>query len=135
MKIYSKRLKGLSDLKAEQETLKYAQKTGGLDDIFSLNSITGKKTTPQNNTGSKSTGNNSVLDKLGIAELVLDLVLKYARPKQRRETVIKTETAPQKPQKNLVKSALTEFVGGYIKWKVIELSLKGLSRIIRPRKQ
>jgi len=130
MKLYPKKLHNISDLEREKEVLRYAQKQVSLDSLFSLGGLTGTAAKPKETSSNATTGTN-----LGIATMILDLVLKYAMPNRRQVVSKRTEERTERPRKNLLISAAKEFIGGYIKWKVVELSYKGLSKVIRSRKE
>jgi len=132
MKIYPKKLRSISDMEREKEVLKYAEKQVSLEDLFSFNGITGKSAPSKKDTTDH--GGGALGKNLGIAKIILDLALKYAMPRNLRKAEQKAEEK-KSPRKNIVKSAAVEFIGGYLKWKAIELSLKGISRLIKSRKK
>jgi hypothetical protein len=125
MKLYSKHLSTLADLKRERYLMKYAKQVHHLDDLFTMNSAKGKK---------KKKKKESALDTGNPLGLITSLLgggaaagggLGLLGNKHVRRLFIRR--FPKKTAGRLVK----EVFFGYLKWKAIELSYGIIAGAIR----
>lgn len=131
MRIYPKKLRNIEDLEREKERLRYEEKHTSLDDLFSLDGLLGNKAATRKD--KKSNNNSSSFgNKLNIARMVMDAMMTFGLPRGLRRAE-KQKAAEEKPKKNILVSAATEFVSGYLKWKAISLALRGVSHLIKPK--
>ena len=131
MRIYPKKLRSIEDLEREKKLLKKESKNMDIDALLSFDGILGK-----NKKGKDEEG--SFLDFLPVSNPLVDLLVKFVRKKLAKIGRSDTEVLPgEKKQKgkNLLKTVAFEFIGGYLKWKAIELSYKGIRHLIKKRKE
>ena len=135
MKLYPKKLRNIDDLEREKERLLKEKQALENEQFFSINGISGSKKAE----GKESEGLASLLEFLPVSNPLVSTVVKMVQSvfsKKDKETSApgKKEHAHAKPGKNILTSVATEFIGGYLKWKAIELSYKAIRHIIRNRK-
>ncbi len=126
MKIYSRKLTNLSDLKAER--LKLKQK------LNSNNEHSGEEyETPKEKENfisgllSGVTSGSLLTTVFNVAPTVYDFISKRKSVRSKAQKIISAKTS--KP--NIIVTAATEFIGGYIKWKIIELTYKGVKTALK----
>jgi hypothetical protein len=136
MSFYPKKLKNASDLEREKKRLLKKRRQLAQGELSSLSGILGKA-------GKKDTaksGESSWIDILSGALPLIRLVVKglLRRRKEKKDNKTKTEvkqnatsSAEEKPDRNKVQAIAIEFIGGYLKWKAIELTYKGVRHYIR----
>ena len=135
MRLYPKKLRNLEDLEREKKLLRKEIKAMDADTFLSLESILGKK-----KKGSEKEESGSLFDFLPVSNSLVDLVVKFVQQKlakrERNSGATYTQQAePKKKSRNPLKSVAIEFIGGYLKWKAIELSYKGIRHLIKKRKE
>jgi hypothetical protein len=134
MKLYHKQLHSVEDLKQEKKRLLKKSREMEKEGITSISSIKGF--TEGSGVG---LGIQSLLKLSSGQTALLKPVLRWLQSKfAKKETpqyfaAYGNYTAGKK--KNLLKTAAIEFVGGYLKWKAIELSFKGIRQLIKNRKE
>ena len=73
------------------------------------------------------------------ANPVTDLVIKLVQQQiRKRKNSKKADINPpqiQPPHKSKIKALAIEFIGGYLKWKAIELTYKGVRHVIKTAKE
>ena len=138
MRLYPKRLRNIEDLEKEKQFLIKKSKQLDKEDFLSIGGLTGGltgKKTP----GDKANGDGSLLDFLPGSNPVISLVVKMLqRILSKKEKKPKIAYAPppagtKKAGKNKLKAIAKEFIGGYLKWKAIELSYRGIRYLIKSR--
>ncbi len=137
MKLYPKKLRSIDDLEQEKQILRKEIKQLDKEQFLSLDGLLGKKGSKGEDTGIDVL--STVLDFLPISNPVVSQVVKLAVGWfSKKEDVPKSgpwkEDTVKKPGKSLLQKAAIEFIGGYLKWKAIELSFKGIKYIIKKRK-
>jgi hypothetical protein len=134
MKLYHKQLHSVEDLKQEKKRLLKKSREMEKEGITSISSIKGF--TEGSGVG---LGIQSLLKLSSGQTALLKPVFRWLQSKfAKKETpqysaAYGNYTAGKK--KNLLKTAAIEFVGGYLKWKAIELSFKGIRQLIKNRKE
>ena len=68
-----------------------------------------------------------------LLEVVIERIIKRAKGGGGKKEA--KALPPKEKAKNRLKAAAIEFIGGYLKWKAIELSCKGIRHIIRKRNE
>ena len=136
MRLYPKKLRSIEDLEREKKLLLKESKRMDEEDFLSLEGILGSK-----KKGSDSNdGIGSLLDYLPVSNPMVSMLIKLVQKRlsKKDEPPSKTYTAKDegaKKGKNLVMRVAIEVIGGYLKWKAIELSYKGISQLIKKRKE
>lgn len=135
MKLYSKNLKSIHDLKLEKQRIKNAleqpkadEKTSSEkegEDEFSIDGLLGNLMAVNSVKSLLSTA-------FSIAPMLLDVV-KIGSIFTNKKTK-KITTSPS-ASKGLLSTILTEFVGGYLKWKAVELAYKGVKIAVKKSKK
>jgi hypothetical protein len=132
MKLYPKKLRNIDDLRKERKRL--MKETAQLEtEGISLAGLA----------AAGASGNDdkaSFLDYLPISNPLVRQLLDFAisrltKKKTKSPKECEDDEAPRKSGKSLLKRAAVEFIGGYLKWKAIELSFKGARYIIKKRKE
>ncbi len=135
MRLYPKKLRNIEDLEQEKKLLRKESSNLDIDTVLSFDGILGKK-----KKGKETNGDSSLLDFLPVSNPLVSLLVKFVQQKLAKggnnPKATYTPQAEQKKQgKNPIKSIAIEFIGGYLKWKAIELSYKGLRHLIKKRKK
>ncbi|MDR3680080.1 MAG: hypothetical protein P4L41_08950 [Flavipsychrobacter sp.] len=126
MRLYPKKLNGIDELMAEKLILEAQIGMIDPDGIFSLK-VNQKAKVADAVTEKKSTV-NMLGGLLGLDSI--DLILKMLPLITGGK-----KTAAVKKGPNILVKAGFEFIGGYLKWKAIELSYKGIKKLISTRKK
>lgn len=134
MKLYSKKLRGIEDLEREKKRLKKQAKQLDKEDFMSLGKTGDKK---KSGSAEKS---SSLLEMLPIDNPIISLLLPIIEKKLLSRIGGGKESSRKlvdtgAPKKNIPLFIAKEFIGGYLKWKAIELSYKGVKRLIKKRKE
>ncbi len=128
MKLYRKRLHSLEELKRERQVLKYKKKHTGSEDWFNLKDLTGGKSGKEDdhpgilNASMMSTilsalGSKSVVGTaLSLAPTLVNLVSKRSG------------------KKNVIEKMAMDVVGGYVKWKLVQMGYRGIKLFAKARK-
>ncbi|PQJ11017.1 hypothetical protein CJD36_013695 [Flavipsychrobacter stenotrophus] len=148
MKLYPKELNSLKALEQEKRKLHKQLKELGEQEILSMEGIMGK--------GSKSSGEtaadfdlmSTVLSFLPISNPLVGPAIKLAqkfifRKKEAKEKKVIQNYVSAEPYhepvgkkvKKVAKSVAFELITGYLKWKAIELTYKGVKHVIKTRKE
>lgn len=128
MKIYDKKLSSLQDLRKERLRLK-----NRLEGVGSADK-TDQESSKENFLSGLLSGvtSGSVLTTvLNVAPTILDIIKNRSLPKATKTQQVFTS---QEKEKNIIANILTDFIGGYIKWKILELSYKGLRKALKSKK-
>lgn len=126
MKIYDKKLSSLHDLRRERQKLK--SRLNGHDGADSHTDAPKEHENFLSGLLSGITSGSALSTALNIAPTIIDFIKK--RPLSKKTAVV--SAIPKKSTgKNIIAGALTDFVTGYIKWKVLELSYKGLRKLLK----
>jgi hypothetical protein len=138
MELYPKKLHNINDLERERiRLLKQVKKIEDKD--YNL---------PGNLFGKKNGGNkkeqaisSKLLDMLPISnpivKILADIVLqRISKPKKVKAVQVDAYYQHQSgvKVKSKIKALAIEFIGGYLKWKAIELTYKGARRLINARR-
>ncbi len=142
MKMYSKNIRNLEELGREKRRLIKERKQLEQEDIFSvegiMNNITNpKSTTSSNNDLAGASGMGSLFSLSGpIVGMVVDLVKDKILSKSDTGNNSSLASNPILQKGGTVlKSAAKEMIGGYLKWKAIELTYKGITLIVKRQKR
>ena len=146
MKLYSKKLDGLDALEREKLVISKRLRELDKEELFSIEAILEQKKKEFGFGGGQSRSLLEWIPSLSTNPL-LGRVVKVVRerlahhpekkqeqPKQRDKTP-KTGVPGEKQTKNVIKSVAVEIIGGYLKWKAIELSYKGVRYLIAKNKE
>ena len=134
MKLYPKKLRGIEDLEKEKKLLVRQSRQLEKEDFLSLENLTtGKKKGKEKDESSAA----SLIDLLPISnpyvKMGLDfLVKRFTAARKEKKEAPAQNTAPHKSK---LRAIAIEFIGGYLKWKAIELSYKGIKLIIKRSKE
>jgi len=142
MKMYSKNIRNLEELEREKRRLIKERKQLEQEDIFSIegimNNVTNpKSTTSANNDIAGASGMDNLFSMSGpIVGMVLDLVKDKILSKSDcgNNSSLASNLILQKGG-TVLKSAAKEMIGGYLKWKAIELTYKGITLIVKRQKR
>ncbi len=138
MKIYPKKLKGIKDLQKEKKILLKRQRELDEEGFFSLQGLTGK---PKEGGKDETSGDdNSLLGFLPVSNPLVATVLKivqqrFFRSGPEKKTRYHESGESEKPKHGIPYRLAKEFIGGYLKWKAIEFSIKGIRYIIKTRRE
>jgi len=137
MKFYPKKLQNMESLKREKKILLKEMEELDKDDFLSIESILGGKDGGEKNA---SGGIGSLLDMLPTSGPLVNTAINLVQGLLKgRDDGGKTEQKdkPRKKKKNksLLNSIAKEFIGGYLKWKAVELSFKGIKYIIKSHRE
>jgi hypothetical protein len=137
MRLYPKKLRNIEDLEQERARLLKEKKRLDKEDILSLDGILGKNDAGEGKEGA-GFDISSLISMLPIANPIVGQVLKMVTNKfagggERSDE--SKERPNKKSGKNIFKSLAVEVIGGYLKWKAVELSYKGIRRIIKNRRK
>jgi hypothetical protein len=118
MKIYPKKLRGVAELQQEKKRL-----------LKQSRRLKKEKSDMQDREG--------VLAFLPVSNPLLELAIKIIQKRISKKPGPKAEVyeIEAKPRKNRLKSVAIEFVGGYLKWKAIEWSYKGIRHLVKKHKE
>ncbi|RYE22557.1 MAG: hypothetical protein EOP51_12960 [Sphingobacteriales bacterium] len=132
MKFYNKKLNSLADLKREKEILKYAEKHTKNDAKETFASFNKKtKQTVNNFKGFnfKGTGDGvnwvSTITKLATSKSIVDVAMTLGGP---------LLGVVGKRSGKTLKRAAVELIGGYLKWKAIEVGINLTKKILKDKK-
>jgi len=134
MRLYPKKLRGIEDLEKEKKLLLRQSRQLEKEDFLSLDNLTAGKKKSKDKDDSPAA---SLVDLLPISnpfvKMGLDfLVKRFTASRKERKEAPSQNTAPHKSK---LKAIAIEFIGGYLKWKAIELSYKGIKLIIKRSKE
>jgi hypothetical protein len=131
MALYPKKLHNVDDLKKERSKLLKKVKHLERDGFLSTGMLTGALKNGEN--GDSNFGLFADIPELlkPILNLVKDIVLKRLGKKEEKEDNKYRPSEKKDKGRSLLRSAAIEFIGGYLKWKAIELSFKGLRKFLR----
>ncbi len=139
MRLYPKKLRNVEDLKREKQKLLKESRQLDKEDFLSLDGILGKGKTDKD--GNDAAGIGSLLDLLPVSNPLVSLGVKMAgkllsgKGKSKEKDRDRAEPVRgDKEDKSWIKSIAVEFIGGYLKWKAIELSFNGIKHLIKKRK-
>ncbi len=142
MKMYSKNIRNLDELDREKRRLIKERKQLEQEDIFSIdgivNSITSSKPTSTPNTDfASSPGVGSMFSLSGpLVGMVLEIVKDRITGKLegKGNSALSDNPILQKGG-TILKGAAREVIGGYLKWKAIELTYKGITLVVKRQKR
>ena len=132
MGFYPKRLRSVKDLEREKELLLKEKLELEQEHFFSIDAITGSKKSGDN--ASESEGLGALLEFLPVSNPLVSLLTKMVQgwfSKKENKAPDDKKRTGKKQEKSLLKSIAAEFIGGYLKWKAIELAYKGIKYIIK----
>jgi hypothetical protein len=143
MRLYPKRLRGIEDLEREKRLLRKETRALDADDTFSLEGVMKggdsktrkkKKNKERKEAPQEEKGKHPLLGLLGIDNPLAEMAMGFIQSKLAgagEDVMAKVA----KKGKNILISAAKEFIGGYLKWKTIELSYKGIKYLVNKRKE
>ena len=142
MKMYSKNIRNLEELEREKRRLIKERKQLEQEDIFSvegiMNNITNPKSTASaNNDIAGASGVGSLFSMSGpIVGMVVDLLKDKILSKYGggNNSSLASNPILQKGG-TVLKSAAKEMISGYLKWKAIELTYKGITLVVKRQKR
>lgn len=137
MGFYPKKLRNCKDLEREKALLLKEKRELEQEQLFSFEGILGSKKGESKESGQEGLG--ALLGFLPLSNPLVSLLIKTAKgmfsKKENEEACDKSIHTSRKPGKSFLKSIAVEFIGGYLKWKAIELTYKGIRLIIKSRKK
>jgi hypothetical protein len=142
MAFYPKRLNNLRELEQEKLALeKQLQKLEG-DDLFSLKDLKSSGKNKKADVPEEGGLLGNLMDMLPVDNPLMELAISFAkkrfsRPAATRAKVAAGNAEPSLLQKGktLAKTAAVEVITGYLKWKAIELTYKGVTYLVKKRRE
>lgn len=138
MKLYPKKLKSIEDLKRERKLL--LKESQRLDKEEFL-SVTGVLAAAKGKAEQDNAASGSIIDLLPVSNPMVSMLLKlvvkrFTAGKKQPSPVKQSGVIPAEPSrvKTVAKKAAVELIGGYIKWKAIELGYKGAKYLVKKYK-
>lgn len=137
MGIYPKKLNSITEVEREKKELQKSIKRLNENGFFSSTATAGKKKGKKE----EKDGTNSLLGLLPFSNPVVDIVVKMisrklTKPAPGKEKAYPTEPSPIADKiKKTTKMVAVEVITGFLKWKAIELSYKGIQYLIKKRKE
>ena len=155
MKLYSKKLDSLAALELEKKRVEKELSQLEKEDLFSMDTILAQKNKMADAGGNMLSSLLERIPVLGASPFVgmaVQMIQKrFMQPSERKEEKPrkqqveadlaavsenkKKKDKKDKPSKNIVKTVAMEILVGYLKWKAIELSYKGVRYVIKKRKE
>jgi len=137
MKLYPKKLNSLNALEREKARLLRKKKAMDKEDFLSLGALAGGRKGKEEAGGIWESLGDVVQPSNPVLGIVKDIVMSLiAKATAAKEPAAEPhESAPKKKKKSILHRLAWEFVGGYLKWKAIELSYKGIRYYMRKRKE
>jgi hypothetical protein len=143
MRLYPKRLENETELLAEKHRLKMQRKEMDKGSLFSLGDVMGSTKKGKSAGGaatahSEDDGLGGLLGSLLTGGSMFELGMKFGAPLLRKlGGAVGTAVggAGKKAGKNAFRWVTKEVLGGYLKWKAIELSYDGIKHVIESRKK
>lgn len=133
MGIYPKKLRNIESLEREKKLLLRTREELDKEEISLPFGILGKNKNQEDNGGGR------LIDILSLSNPLVKGVLKHIQnrraTKKKRSQPAKDESAGDDNQRNLLLTIAKEFIGGYLKWKAVELTYKGIRRVVKIRRQ
>jgi len=136
MRLYPKKLRNIEDLEREKKILLRKSKQLDKEDLLSLEGLLGKgKKKGKDKEEEDSAG--SIVDLLPISNPMLKMGLKILETRilSPRKNKTKENGEPPATKNHPIRKVAIEIIGGYLKWKAIELSYKGIKYLIKKRKE
>jgi hypothetical protein len=131
MRLYPKQINSIEELRLEKQKLLNASKQTDIKHLLSFDGIIfPKRSEKEENEDSSPSIADGLFKEGTIAETLLNLAMPALQ-----KAGIKVGAAGKEYGKKIITSAAKELVGGYLKWKAIEWSLKGLFHFISSRKK
>ena len=136
MRLYPKKLRNIEDLERERKLLLKESKRMDEEEFLSLEGILGSK--KKGSDGNDGIG--SLLDYLPVSNPMVSMLIKLVQKRRSKKAdppsrSYTAKSEESKKGKSILKTAAIEVIGGYLKWKAIELSYKGISHLIKKRKE
>ena len=122
MKLYTKKLNSLEELKREKQVMKYAKKHTTSQGFFPLEKVTAdnKRKTAEDEAPFNQSDILSILGDLMTSKSTASVLLSLGLP------LIKL--VGRKAEKNVFRTVGFEILGGYLKWKAIQFVFKRIKR-------
>ena len=155
MSLYPKKLSNVEELRREQAQLKKQIEKMSFTDVFSIDNLVGSGAQPGEKKEKNKAANEAddsagskwdfVLELLPMAYPLLEPAMNMAKEKvfsffksgSKKTKKMQTEEGVNNEEKggNIVRDVALEILTGYLKWKAIELSYKGIKLIIKKRNE
>jgi hypothetical protein len=141
MRLYPKRLENATQLLEEKHRLKMERKEIDMLGMFSLDVVLGSSKGKTNTNSSANTeshedgaGFGSLLGSLLSGGSMFELGMKFGAPLLRK-LGSSVGGVGKKAGKNAFRWVTKEVLGGYLKWKAIELSYDGIKHVVESHKK
>jgi hypothetical protein len=133
MEFYSRKLHNVDDLEAEKRKLLKKKRHMDKEPFLSLSGVAGKE---KKGGGEESSSLLSFLPVSGpVVSIITKLVSRQFGKRQAPSYKAVFNGAAEKPGRNILRSVAMDMVTGYLKWKAIELSIKGVQKLIDKRRE
>jgi hypothetical protein len=127
MRLYPKRLRSMDDLVRERRALQRELKQMDEEELLSVEGLLGKKD-----------GGGDVFDTIidllpvsnPLVKTGIGIVKDVLKKRNAKAKSAENKQPQEKKGPGIVARAAREFIGGYIKWKAVELSFKGLRYLV-----
>lgn len=130
MKLYKKKLRSVSELEQEKMRLKAAMSDIEKDSLFTVEGIVEEATSDI----------SKKLDTTGLPGMLQDTLMPALSSVLGNDSTLgstkkKKDKKSSKRGSGLIGTVAKEFLGGYLKWKAVELSFKGIKMVISKQKK
>jgi hypothetical protein len=127
MKLYTKKLNSLEELKREKHVLKYAAKH--TDDVFDFNKAKAKDDDTEDALGAGMLG--TVISAFG-SKSIFNTVLAIAPPVL---SMMSKRSSSSRKKKSPLESLAKEVIMGYIKFKALQMAYRGVMLAVKSKKK
>jgi hypothetical protein len=138
MRLYSKKLQSVKELQQERARLQRKLRRMDEEDFLDPSALLGLGSKGSKDGGS---GIGSLLGSIPGSEKIITLIVETGQRRFMKQDAEVPDEKPGKQQKQaapksrgLLARAAYEFIGGYLKWKAIELSYKGIRYLIKKKR-
>lgn len=130
MAFYPKKLNSLEELEREKQLLLSERKELESGQLFSIEGLWGKGDKEE-----EAGGLENLLDLLPGGSPVISTVAGIVKDLLARGRKKGYADGNEEKKDSILSKAAREFVGGYLKWKAVELSFKGIRYLIKSRRK
>ena len=142
MRLYPKKLRNIDDLELELKSLQKQARKLDKEELLSLEGLTGGGKKKPKDKEEEERGGGSIVDMLPISNPIVSTLLSLVEKR-----LLSNKSSSKQPKaayiadavagkgKSILFKVAKEVIGGYLKWKAIELSYKGAKKIAKKLKQ
>ncbi len=131
MRLYPKQINSLEELRLEKQKLLDESRQTDIKKILSFDNINFTKgPTSETRDHDNSSLLTGILKDSSLQETIVSLGMPLLQ-----KAGVKVGSAGKELGKKIIVSSAKEVLGGYLKWKAAELTIKGLSHLVKSRKK